>query len=238
MSAMQTTQRPMRNARIAGAAPRVAAYALILVLCAAGLASIVRGHRTINETYVRDGRSFDLAAAAFATEFARAYLTYEAARPGDRAEALSQFTNGMVDSEAGVTAEGSQAVKWAEPVQEQTRTTGEEIVTVAVQTNTSASPQYLAVPVARETSGSLAIANDPSFVGPPEIDSNYSAPTQEPVTDTGLTAVVTRVATNYLSDNPQNLQADLVSGSRVTLPTTAMTVEHDQCHLGVCAACC
>lgn len=201
-------------------------YTLIAVLCAAGVASIARGHKTINETFVHAGRGFDLAAAEYATEFARAYLTFQPAHPTARAEALSQFTNSMVDSEASVTFEGAETVSWAEPVQEQMLPGGEEIITVAVQTSTATSPEYLGVPVVREAQGALAITNDPSFVGPPVVDNNYSAPTQQPVTDPSLTAVVTRVVTNYLSDDPQDLDADLIPGSQVTLPTVSLTVEH------------
>lgn len=226
MSTMEIGQRPLRYARMAGVAPRIAAYALVAVLSAAGIASIVRGHRTINETFVRAGRSFDLAAATFATEFARAYLTYKGADPQSRAEALSQFTNGVVDTEAGVTAEGSQTVTWAEPMQVQTLRPGDQIVTVATKTDRASTPVYLAVTVSRGSNGALAIAGNPAFVGPPEIDNEYTAPTQQPVADPGLTAVVTRVVSNYLSDNPQDLQADLIPGAKVTLPTVAMSVEH------------
>jgi hypothetical protein len=223
---MEISQRPLRYARLGGSAPRVAAYVLVALLSAAGIASIARGHRTVNETFVRSGRSFDLAAAALATEFARAYLTYQVAHPERRAEALARFTNNVLDAEAGVTAEGSQTVSWAEPAQEQALKPGEEIVTVAAQTDRASTAIYLAVTVARSSNGALAVAGDPAFVGPPEVDNEYAAPTQQPVTDTGLTAVVTRVVSNYLSDNPQDLQADLITGSKVTLPTIAMSVEH------------
>ncbi len=199
---------------------------MIATLSAAGIASIVRGHRTVNETFVHAGQSFDLEAAGFATEFARAYLTFQSAHPERRSEALSQFANGAVDAEAGVNAEGSQSVSWAEPVQEETLRSGEQIVTVAADTNRSASPVYLAIAVARDSSGALAVAGDPGFVGQPEVDDGYTAPTQQSVTDPGLTAVVTRVVSNYLSDNPQDLQADLAAGENVTLPTVGLSVEH------------
>jgi hypothetical protein len=221
-----TGPRSLRRARLAGAAPRVALYGLCGVLCAAGLSSIARGHNTINERIVQGARSVDLAAGEFATEFTRAYLTYQSARPAARSEALSQVTNAALDSEAGVSAQGTQTVSWAEPVEEQPQPWGALIVTVAAQTSAAPSPQYLAVPVIRAGNGALAIADDPAFVGPPVVDSGYSPPSQEPVTDSQLTAVVTRVVTNYLSDNPQDLQADLAPGSQVTLPTVAMTVQH------------
>jgi len=224
--ATRITHVPLRRARLAGTAPRLAMYALIAVLCVSGLGSIIRGHRTINETFVHQASGFDLAAAAYATEFARAYLTYQSGRPNVRTEALSQFVNATVDSEAGVATEGTQTVSWAEPVQEQTVAGLVKIITVAVQTSSTAAPQYLAVPVDRNGHGALAIADEPSFVGPPTIDNAYSAPNRQPVTNPSLTAMVTRVVTNYLSDDPQDLQADLIAGSQVTLPTVAMAVQH------------
>jgi hypothetical protein len=218
--------RPFRHARLAGAAPRLAMYVLIAVLCAAGVGSIVRGHKTINERFVRAGRSLDLAAAEYATEFTRAYLTYSSARPGARAEALSRFTNSTIDNEAGVTPESEQSVSWAEPVQEQPQPGGEDLVTVAAQTSTDATPQYLAVPVIRVAGGALAIADYPSFVGAPTVASGYQAANQEAVADSNLIAMVTRVVTNYLDDDAQDLQADLAPGVQLSLPSVAMTVKH------------
>jgi Conjugative transposon protein TcpC len=220
------TRQPLRGARIAGVAPRIALYAVTTVLCAAGVASIVRGHKTIHETFVTAGHGFDLAAAEYATEFARVYLTYSSEHPGVRTEALSRFTNSAIDNEAGVTPQGAQTVTWAEPVQQQRQPTGEDFVTVAVQTGEEAAPQYLAVPVIRDSGGALAIANYPSFVGPPAVATGYEAPDQEPVTDSALIAMVTRVVTNYLDDDALDLQADMAPEVQVSLPTGALTVQH------------
>jgi hypothetical protein len=225
-AAAHISQRRLRRARLAGGAPRIALYALTAVLCAAGVASIARGHKTINERFVQSGRSFDLAAAEYATEFARVYLTYSSSSPSARGEALSPFINPSLDNEAGVAPEGSQGVRWAEPMQEQHQPGGVELITVAVQTSTASTPQYLGVPVTRVAGGALAIANYPSFVGPPSVAGNYQAPNEEQVSDSSLTEMVTRVVTNYLDDNAQNLQADLATGAQVSLPTVAMTVQH------------
>jgi hypothetical protein len=204
----------------------MALYALSTVLCVAGLASIVRGHRTINERFITSGHGLDLAAAEYATEFARAYLTYSATQPDGRSEALSSFSNSTLNNEAGVTPEGNETVRWAEPMQEQPRPGGGDVVTVAVQTSAAAAPQYLAVPVVRVAGGALAIANYPSFVGPPTVASGYEAPNQEPVTNSSLIAMVTRVVTNYLDDDALDLQADLATGVQVSLPTVSLTVQH------------
>jgi Conjugative transposon protein TcpC len=220
------SQRPMRHARLAGGAPRAAMYLVVAVLCIAGIASIARGHKTINQTVVRSGRAVDLAAAEYATEFARTYLTYRADEPEARSQALSRFTNQTVDAEAGLTPEGEQSVDWAQPAQEQPQKGGGELVTVAVQTTAAAAPQYLAVPVVRTSGGALAIANFPSFVGPPTIAENFSAQTQPPVSDGSLTEMVTRVVTNYLADDALDLQADLAPGVPISLPTVALKLQH------------
>lgn len=220
------SQRRIVRARAIGSAPRIVLYALAAILCAAGIGSIVRGHKTINERFVTAGRAYDLAAAEYATEFARAYLTYSSSRPSERTEALSGFANATIDNEAGLTPEGNDTVRWAEPMQEQRQAGGEDLVTVAILTSSSSAPEYLAVPVVRLAGGALAIADYPSFVGPPTVASDYQAPSQEPISDAGLTAMVTRVVTNYLDDDAQDLQADLANGVQVSLPTVALTVQH------------
>lgn len=221
------TQRPLYRVRVAGGAPRLAMYVLVGVLSLAGLGSIARGHKTINERLIRTGSTIDLAAAEYATEFVRAYLTYNAQSPeAAHTRALSRFANNAISGEAGMSPQGSQTVLWAEPVQDERPSSGGEIVTVAVQTSTASIPQYIAVPVERSSSGALAIANYPSFVGPPAVNQEYSAPDQTAVSAPGLTAMVTRVVTNYLSDNGQNLQADLAPNAQVSLPTVALAVQH------------
>jgi hypothetical protein len=218
-------QRPLRRARVAGAAPRLALYAACAVLCVAGTASILRGHKTIHETFVSTGRGFDLAAAEFATEFTRAYLTYRLEDLSEREQALSRFANASIDQEAGVAPGASQSVAWAQPAQEQPQPGGGEMVTVAVQTSAHPLPEYLAVPVARDSSG-LAIAGYPAFVGPPAVNESYAAASQRSVGEPALVAMVTRLMTNYLDDDAQDLQADLAAGARVSLPTAAMSVVH------------
>lgn len=225
-AAVQISRRRLRRAHLAGGAPRIVLYALSAVLCAAGLASIVRGHKTIHQTFITAGTGFDLAAAEYATEFARAYLTYQFTNPNQREQALGRFQNSTLGDEAGVTPEGNQTVGWAEPAQEQRQPGGVEVVTVAVQTSTHATPEYLAVPVVRVAGGALAISSFPSFVGPPTAADTYQAPSQQPVSDTGLTEMVTRVVTNYLDDDAQDLQADLAPSAQVSLPTVAMSVQH------------
>jgi hypothetical protein len=196
------------------------------VLCVAGAASILRGHKTIHETFLSAGNRFDLAAAELATEFTRAYLTYRLEDLGEREQALSRFSNASIAQEAGVAPGANQSVTWAQPAQEQQQPGGGEVVTVAAQTSAHPLPEYLAVQVARDSSGALAIAGYPAFVGPPTVSETYTNPVQQTVGDPGLVAMVSRVITNYLDGDAQDLQADLAPGAQVSLPTAAMSVQH------------
>jgi hypothetical protein len=225
---MRTIQRPLHRARIAGAAPRLALFAACAVLCLAGVASILRGHKTIHETFLSAGSRFDLAAAEFATEFTRAYLTYRLEGLSEREQALSRFANSSINQEAGVAPGANQSVTWAQPIQEQLQPGGGEVVTVAAQTSAHPLPEYLAVQVARDSNGALAIAGYPAFVGPPAVSETYAAASHQSVGDSGLVATVTRLITNYLDDDTQDLQADLAPGARVSPPTVAMSVQHVQ----------
>jgi hypothetical protein len=63
-------------------------------------------------------------------------------------------------------------------------------------------------------------------VGPPAVSERYAAASQQSVGDNGLVAMVTRLITNYLDDDAQDMQADLTPGARVSLPTAALSVQH------------
>jgi hypothetical protein len=213
-------QRPLRHARIAGRAPRTAGYAAVVVLCLAGVSSILRGHQTINQRIVRAANTQDLAAVEFATDFARDYLSYgqSAGSQSEREQLLAPFATATLGADAGVTVNGTQQVQWAQGAQQQTSADGEEIVTVAAALTGRPDPVYLAVPVIREASGQLTVAGFPAFVGAPATDLNYQPPEETAVSDQGLTEMTTRLITNYLAGNAQNVQADLAPGAQVSLP--------------------
>jgi hypothetical protein len=170
----------------------------------------------------------DLAAEAFATLFARRYLTWDASRPDAYAEALTPFLGDGVDADAGLRlpASGTQSVDWAEVVQTRDVSSGEHVYTVAAQTG-SDNLVYLSVDVARDPTRGLALARFPAFVGEPASHpaTSLSLDGAADVGDAALSRVVERALRNYLAGSASNLAADLAAGARVTLPPNALTLQ-------------
>jgi hypothetical protein len=114
-------------------------------------------------------------------------------------------------------------VEWAEVVQQREPLPGHHLYTVAAQTDT-AGLLYLTVAVARTGRGALELDGYPGFVGAPA-----SVPAQPPerlleVTDPALVTVVQRALRNYLAAAGSELQADLTSAARVSLPGLALSL--------------
>ena len=169
----------------------------------------------------------DLGERGFASLFARRYLTWDAANPALHQQGLASFTGSNVDPDDGVTppATGSEQVLWTDVVQARPGPAGEEVYTVAVDTD-AAGLEYLAVPVLRVGGGALALGGYPAFVGPPAtgplVDATASLPQ---LTDSGLEVVVTRALRNYLAGASSNLAADLTPGARVSPPAQPLTLD-------------
>ena len=225
------TRRPLKRIRVAARAPRFALYATLGVLSLAGLRAALAPAASKPATVSPTARA-DLAAEQFATQFARAYLTYRAANPDVHQSALAGYINASVGTDAGFTPSASQhanqSVLWASPLQDQQALAGGRLVTVIAQVSTQPDPVYLTVDVVRLSDGSLALGGYPSFVGPPQANTSYTPPARQDVTDPQLKAVAQRVATNYLAGNSQNLAADVTPGTRITLPTQTFNVTQVQ----------
>ena len=169
----------------------------------------------------------DRAAEAFACLFARRYLSWSSASPQAYQESLiSLVGEGMAGQIAAeLPAAGSQQAQWAQVVQERRGTLGERVYTVAAQTD-AAGLLYLTVGVLRESSGALALAGYPAFVGGPA-----SAPAQSvvegfrDVNESSLAEVVERALRNYLDDAQSELAADLTESAEVSLPTLPLTLD-------------
>jgi len=101
---------------------------------------------------------------------------------------------------------------------------GDHVYTVAAQTNTGGL-QYLTVGVTRTPDGSLSLSGYPAFVGAPSAVAARSPQRLREVTDPALATVVQRALRNYLAASSAELAADLVSGTRVSLPTSALSLE-------------
>ena len=207
---------------------------LLYGVCLAGLAASARfaiapPRPQLRAGIAREPAPPDPAAEAYATLFARRYLTWNSAEPQASASALESFLGPAMEPDAGLElpASGEQKVEWAEVVQAREPAPAEHLYTVAAQTDT-AGLVYLTVAVTRAAGGALALDGYPAFVGAPA-----SAPARSPehlreVLDPALATVVRRVLRNYLAASASELEADLASGARVSLPVLPLTLDSVQ----------
>ena len=189
-------EQSLRVARLRALVPRYLALAALAVLVALGLRSLLSPP---GAAIARPRGGADAPSQDFALQFARAYLTYDAARPEARARALAPFLSAGLEAGAGFTpASGAQRVLWAEVASDQPALIGGRVITVAAQLSTQAAPVYLAVTVRHPAGQPLSLAGYPSFVGAPSIDTGSAAVAGEQVSDPALLEVVKRVIRNYL----------------------------------------
>jgi hypothetical protein len=168
----------------------------------------------------------DQSAGAYASLFARRYLTWAGAEPLSSAHALEPFTGAAMEPAAGVRlpAGGEQHVEWLEVVQSRTPVAGEHVYTIAAQTDT-AGLVYLAVSVQRQADGTLALAHYPAFVGAPAYGPALATARTREVNEPGLQTVVERALRNYLAGSDANLAADLAGGAQVSPPRLGLTLD-------------
>jgi hypothetical protein len=216
-----------RYGRLRARAPRYAFLAAVALLCLAGLHSILSPAAT-SAPAEAPGPPLDYAEQSFALAFSQAYLTYDAARPEEREEALEPFAASGFEVGVGFTPPqaGSQGVQWADVAQVQRPLAGGVIITVAAKLTTAAKPVYLSVPVNRGGGGAIYLAAYPSFVGPPLTSAPpASQEGGEPVQEGEVSALVKRALANYLAGDAENLSADLADAATVTLPTNPLRLE-------------
>ena len=212
-----------RAAALRATAPRYLTLGVLALLLLLGLRSIFFSPTA--GTPARAAAAADAPSRAFALQFARAYLSYDAERPAARSRALAPFLSDAVDADVGFfPAGGSQAVIWAEVASDQPALTGGRAITVAAAIDTQPLPVYLTVPVAHERGGPLSLLGYPAFVGAPATSREAPAVSRSPVEDERLRAVAARALRNYLAGSAQNLKADLAPGAEVTLPTLSLRV--------------
>jgi hypothetical protein len=211
------------GARLRERAPRYLVTAALALLVALGARALLWPPRPPAPR--PPAPSADAPSEDFALQFARAYLTYDASRPGARTRALAPFLSGSLDSGAGFfAASGAQRVRWAEVASDQPALLGGRTITVAAGLSTQRLPVYLAVSVRHRRGEGLALLGYPCFVGAPLIGGTVAAAPGPAVEEAAVTAVVDRVLRNYLSGSAPNLKADLTPGAAVTLPTLALRV--------------
>jgi hypothetical protein len=217
---------PLWRLRIALELPRYLLYAA----CAAGLLASARfaiaPPRPRFPPAIAVPPPPDLAAEGYASLFARRYLTWDAAQPQSSQRQLASLLGPGIDSDAGLRLPtgGEQRVEWAEVVQGRELPHGEEVYTVAAQTDT-AGLLHLTVRVVRRADGSLAIDGYPAFVGAPASGPAQLQTGLAEVGDPQLAIVVERALRNYLAQSPNELAADLAGGARVSLPELALSLE-------------
>jgi hypothetical protein len=218
----------VRRARHSARAPRYLATAVLLVFLALGVCAAF--FRPAAATLLAPSRpSADAPSEDFALQFARAYLSYDAARPGERARALAPYLGNRLSEGAGLQPlHGTQSVEWIEVASDQRALAGGRLVTVAAQVSTQRQPLYLAVEVRHDPGRPLELLGYPALVGAPAIAAAAPAPNREAVTDPGLSEVVDRVLRNYLSAAAPDLKADLMPDAEVTLPTRRLALEEVQ----------
>jgi len=213
----------VRVARLRAAAPRYVAIAVLAVLLLLGLRALIWPPKPGSASLPTQA---DLPSRSFALQFARAYLTYDANRPGARLRELAALVPASLDRSAGVFAQsGSQRVLWAQIASDQPALTGGRVLTVAAGVSTQALPVYLAIPVRHPPNRPVSLTGYPSFVGAPLVDTESSAQSYEDVATEAVSEVVTRVLRNYLAASTANLRADLTDDAVVTLPTVSLRLE-------------
>jgi hypothetical protein len=220
---LELVRRLARVERLRMRAPRYLFIAALAVTSLVGVRELVAPSRPAAPA-TPPAVDVDQAADDFAVQFARAYLSYEARRPGLRERALRPFLPEDLDLDAGfVPRSGSEAVLWAQVAENQAAAGGGRVIVVALATDADPWPTYLAVPVERRGGGALALAGYPSFVGAPAITQTGLRERAE-VDDPALVTVSRRVVANYLAGERANLEADLAPDAAVSLPQTRLRV--------------
>ena len=216
-----------RYGRIRARAPRYAFLAFVVLMCLAGVRSVL-APPSPSIPLPASGPPLDYAEQSFALAFSQAYLTYDSANPEEREAALVPFAASGFEIGAGFSPpqSGSQRVLWANVAQVQRPLLGGVVITVAAKLSSGPQPIYLSVPVDRERGGAIYLAGYPSFVGPPLSTTGSTAEQGgEPVDDAEVSSLVKRALANYLAGDAENLSADLAGAATVTLPTNQLSLE-------------
>jgi Conjugative transposon protein TcpC len=220
------TSRPLWRIRLARELPRYLLGAVSLTgLAASARFALAPPRPALPAAAVRQPAPANRAAEAYAVLFTRRYLTWNAAEPQASTQALEPFLGSGLEADAGLQlpASGEQRVEWAEVVQARAAAPGEQVYTVAAQTD-AWGLLYLTVPVSRTPSGALALAGYPAFVGAPASESPHPPAHLREVSEPALATVVQRALRNYLAASASELAADLAPGARVSLPGMPLTL--------------
>ncbi|HTA98083.1 MAG TPA: conjugal transfer protein [Solirubrobacteraceae bacterium] len=223
---VSVTPRSIWRIRLARELPRYLLQALAIVgLLASARFAIAPPRPILARTSTSGLAATDRAAEGFATLFARSYLSWDSRDPEAHRLALAPFVGSWMEPEAGLQPpeSGEQQVLWTQVVQVRVLASGEQLYTVAAQTDT-AGLLYLAVGVVRKA-GELALAGYPAFVGAPAATGAVAPVRLREVEEPTLETVVTRALHNYLARAESELAADLATGVRVSLPAQVFALQ-------------
>jgi hypothetical protein len=222
--AVEEFRRTVRRSRLLARAPRHLATAALAVLVFLGLRSLLLAPAP-PAAKPPAAAGAEAPSEDLALRFARAYLTYDAADPGARTEALAPYLPGADSAGAGFSArQGSRHVLWEDVASDQPALQGGRVVTVAAQTSDSAAPIFLAITVRHDPGRPLSILGYPAIVGAPATSTAAPEAPREAVGEAAVTQVVDRVLRNYLAGSAPDLRADLTGDAQVTLPTLTLHV--------------
>jgi conjugative transposon protein TcpC len=149
------------TARLVG---RIALWACVVLVLVRGVGEILgSGGDRLAPGSRAGARSPDDSARAFAVGFARAYLTADGSLRGYVPEELA--ARGLPERQTGEPV----AVAAATVAAERRLSVDRVLITVACELEGGASTRYLAVPVARDAGGRLAVFAPPALVAAPEV---------------------------------------------------------------------
>jgi hypothetical protein len=225
---LSVERRSLRRLELRSSLPRYVLYAVALIAIAHSLIDLARP--TARPVTVSRAGALDVGAAGYAVAFTRAYLSYDTANPAAQQTALSRFAGaGPLGSGAGLTppSSGSNSVTAAQVVGDRPAPGGGAMYTVEADT-TRLGTVYLSVTVARARGGTLELVGEPALVGPPASAPAIADPSQanQPVSDPGLTGVVTRALGDYLRGDSSDLQSNLATGVPVPSLPPALAGVH------------
>lgn len=214
-------RRSARARRAWARAPRYLLAGFLVITSLAGVRTILAPADAAPPPGAEPVRDYE--AEAYAVELARAYLTYDAARPELRERRLRGLVPDELAPDAGfLPRRGARQVLWAEVADVQRRSDG-LVVVVAVQTDSSPEPLRLAAPVGRTPRGELRLTGYPALLGAPAV-AGRALPELAEVEDAELVAVASRVITNYLAGERANLAADLLPEAEGSAPDERLRV--------------
>lgn len=188
---------------------RVVLWAALLLILFRGVGAIVGGpQETDSQGAVRPAAAPvwpDEQATSFAVRFASAYMTYDPENPDFWEASVEPFLAGRVDPQSALELPERGTAQVAEQaVASETQPIGRDraLVTVAVRVvGERVGTRYLAVPVARDASGGLAVYDYPALVeGPGRPATEVTPPADRPIEQdrVAIEALIERFMPAYL----------------------------------------